>query len=221
MTIETTLPPRAGFNPKVIEELNELCEPLFDVERYVVLLCDEMKIRVDLVFNKRTGEIIGFTDLGDPFLNYGRLEEDSLATHALEFLLRGLSTDFKFVVGFFGTTNVTSTQIMALFWDEVLSWKKLVTYGLYLLLQMEPHQIVVFVDFMQVCKEKILHLQMLFTVPSMYMLHTGTYYIFFANGPHLIKTARNCVNHSGFGSKHTRNMWNNGFYIIWEHFCKV
>ncbi|XP_066925034.1 uncharacterized protein [Clytia hemisphaerica] len=46
--------PHAGFNPEVIKELNELCDPLFDVERYVVLLCDEMKIRADLVFNKST-----------------------------------------------------------------------------------------------------------------------------------------------------------------------
>ena len=35
-------------------------------ERYVVLLMDEMKIQEDLVWNKHTGELIGYVDLGDP-----------------------------------------------------------------------------------------------------------------------------------------------------------
>ena len=87
--------PRAGFNPGIIKELNDLYEPLFDVERYVVLFWDEMKIRTDLVFNKSTGEIAQSTDLGDPFLNYGQLEEDTLATHAFVFLLRRVKYRLK------------------------------------------------------------------------------------------------------------------------------
>ena len=65
-----------------------------------VTLCDEKKIRADLVFNKNSGELVGFTDLGDPFLNYGQLEEDSFATHVLTFLVRGLCTNLKFAVAF-------------------------------------------------------------------------------------------------------------------------
>ena len=43
---------------------------------------------------------------------------------------------------------------------------------------------------------------------------------FFADGPHLIKTARNCLYHSGSG-RCTRYMWNNGHYLIWEHIAKI
>ena len=38
----------------------------FDVQRYVVLLFDEMKVLANLVHDKVTGELISFTDLQDP-----------------------------------------------------------------------------------------------------------------------------------------------------------
>ena len=44
-------------------------------KRYVVLLFDEMKITSNLVFDKFTGELIGYVDLGDPDINFGTLEK--------------------------------------------------------------------------------------------------------------------------------------------------
>ena len=41
------------------------------------------------------------------------------------------------------------------------------------------------------------------------IFHPGRYIWFFADAPHLMKTTRNCVYHSGSG-KHTRLRWNNG-----------
>ena len=74
--------------------------------RYIVLLFDEMKIKANLVFDKVTGKHIGFTDLGDPEVNYCSLEEvDSLASHALVFLVRGISTNLKFNLAYFVTDN--------------------------------------------------------------------------------------------------------------------
>jgi len=58
--------PSVGFNPKAVEELNRERKDYFDVQHYTVLLCDEMKIRADLVLSKNTNELIGFTDLGAP-----------------------------------------------------------------------------------------------------------------------------------------------------------
>lgn len=42
------------------------------------------------------------------------------------------------------------------------------------------------------------------------------YIYFIADPPHLMKTARNCLAHSGHG-RGTRFMWNNGFYLLWDH----
>ena len=40
----------------------------------VVLLFDEMKIKSNLVFDKHTGELIGFLDLGNPDVNFSTLD---------------------------------------------------------------------------------------------------------------------------------------------------
>jgi len=56
-----------------------------------------MKVMTNLVLDKTTGELIGFTDLGDPDLNFGTLEvPDMIATHPLAFLVRGVCTELKF-----------------------------------------------------------------------------------------------------------------------------
>ena len=61
--------------------------------RYVALVMDEMKFQPNLVFDKFSGDLIGFIDLGHPVTNYAYLEEDTVASHALAFLVRGLCTD--------------------------------------------------------------------------------------------------------------------------------
>ena len=47
-----------------------------------------------------------------------------------------------------------------------------------------------------------------------------TYQWFFADAPHLMKTTRNCIYHSGEGN-FSRLMWNGGSEIIWKHFSKI
>ena len=56
--------PQRGFQEGVIEELKSITNSYFDLQRYVVLLFDEMKVLTNLVFDKVTGELIGFVDLG-------------------------------------------------------------------------------------------------------------------------------------------------------------
>jgi len=101
--------PKAGFQNEVIEELKGLTNSHFDVQRYVVLLFDEMKILSNLVFDKVSGELIGYTDLGDPDINFGTLDKvDELASHALVFFVRGICTDLKFSLAYFATSGVSS-----------------------------------------------------------------------------------------------------------------
>ena len=66
-----------------------------------MLLLDEMKIKSNLVFDKHSGELIGFVDLGSDECNLACLEKaDELATHALAFIVRGLCTDLKFCLAY-------------------------------------------------------------------------------------------------------------------------
>ena len=58
--------PKAGINLENIESLHEKAATLTGIQRYLVLVMDEMKIQSNLVFDKYSGELIGFMDLGDP-----------------------------------------------------------------------------------------------------------------------------------------------------------
>lgn len=55
--------PYCGSNPLVIQELIEVCREFKGFQRYVVLLLDEVKIQDNLVWNKYSGELVGFGDL--------------------------------------------------------------------------------------------------------------------------------------------------------------
>ncbi len=73
-----------------------------------------MKIQENLVFDKTSGELIGYIDLGDPLTTFANVDEDTdpIASHTLAFLVRGLCTNLKHVVAYYFTGNVTSFQLM-------------------------------------------------------------------------------------------------------------
>ena len=70
-----------------------------------------------------TKTLIGYIDLGDPLTTFANVDEDTdpIASHALAFLVRGLCTNLKHVVAYYFTGNVTSFQLMPLFWKVVVA----------------------------------------------------------------------------------------------------
>ena len=63
----------------------------------VVLTLDEMKIKEDLVYNKHTGQLIGYFNLGSIEQQLHLMETDGniqnhIATHMLAFIVQGLTT---------------------------------------------------------------------------------------------------------------------------------
>ena len=104
--------PKRGFHESVLQELTAMTDTYFDVQKYIVLLFDEMMIMSNLVFDKVTGELIGYVDLGDPVINFATLDKaDAVATHALVFLVRGVCTDLKFSLAYFATNGITAAQL--------------------------------------------------------------------------------------------------------------
>ena len=206
--------PKPGFNEEVILELIRKSDKFFDVERYVVILFDEMKIKSNLVFDKHTNELIGYTDLGDKELNYAALEKaDELASHALAFLVTGLCTNLKFCLAYFATNGVTSAQMFPIFWEAVGILE--MRCNLWVIATTSDgaspnrrfcrmHRMLDGDAGKNVCYRTI----------NLYARDRFIY--LFSDAPHLVKTARNCLYHSGDG-KCTRYMWNNGFYILWSH----
>ena len=112
--------PGTGFCKEIIDNLCEITKDYSNVERYIVLLFDEMKIRSNLVFNKHTEELTGFLDLGDTQISYNMLEDESkLATYVLCFYLRGIATNLKYSFAHFAISGTTATQMFPLFWEAV------------------------------------------------------------------------------------------------------
>ena len=131
---------KPGFNRLVIDELVELTKSYSNRQRYIVLLFD--------VFDKNTGQLIGFTDLGDSTINCAAFKkQDELASHGFfvtsAFFITGLTTNLKFSFSCFTTKGVTVFLILPLF------WKKHATCGRLLLLQMGHLQIGDFIECMK------------------------------------------------------------------------
>ena len=78
-----------------------------------------MKLQENLVWCKHSAELIGFVDLGDEVLNKTNIDEESIASHVLVFLLRSVVNPFKFSLANFATKDATSWQIFSIFWKAV------------------------------------------------------------------------------------------------------
>ncbi len=57
-----------------------------------------MRVQSGLVFDKHSGDLIGYVNLGDPDINFSALQKTELASHALVFFVRGLACDLKFAL---------------------------------------------------------------------------------------------------------------------------
>lgn len=143
---------------------------------------------------------------------------DELASHALVFYIRGLATDLKFCLSFFATHDVTAHQLMPLFWravsileytcnlwvisataDGATSNRKF--FRMHKDLQNDPADS-----------------SIVYKTVNIFKPHRNVY--FFSDAPHLMKTCRNCLYHSSSG-RHTRNLWNNGKSLLWEHIANM
>ena len=191
--------PGAGITKGNVEELKEKTSNFSGIQKYVAVIMDEMKIQENLVFDKTSGELIGFIDLGDPLTTFANTDEETpIASHALAFLVTGLCTNLKHVVAYYFTGNVTSFQLLPLFWKVVGVLET--TAKLWVIAAVNdgasPNR-----------KFFALHAKLggtlpcglMYKIPNFFFLARMIY--FFADVPHLIKTARNCLYNSGYGSR--------------------
>ncbi len=211
--------PKAGINNENVDELRRKVSSFTEVQRYIVLVMDEMKIQSGLVFDKHSGNLVGFIDLGDPMTNFACLkDEDTLATHALAFLVRGLCTDLKHVIAYFFTGNVMSFQLMPIFWKVVSTLE--LSLSLYVIGLVNdgasPNR-----KLFNLHTELVNDLNCDVVFKTINLFATSRRFIyFFADSPHLIKTARNCLYNSGSGTR-SRFMWNNGHYLLFRHIADL
>ena len=142
-------------------------------------------------------------DLGDPELNYSAFtDSDQLETHVLVYYVCGLCSSLKFSLAYFATHCVTCYQLIPIFWKAVSILE----------LTCKLHVIATVSDGASPNRKfyQMHHLlcgnadkNVVYRTINLYSPDRFIY--FFADGPHLIKTARNCLYHSG-GERCTRYM---------------
>ena len=193
--------PKQGFNHEIINELKNKIKDFSDIERFMVTLFDEMQIQENLEWSRHTGDLIGFVDLGDVNLNYSTLQEtNAIASHVLVFILRSVVNRFKFSLANFATKNATASEtkcaikVVAATCDGASANRKFfrMHFGL-------THD-----DELSADTDVVYRTIIFFSEDKRYIY-------FISDPPHLLKTARNCLNNSGSG-KGTRFMWNGGLW---------
>ena len=210
--------PTRGFNAAIIDELAKKTASFSDIERYVTILFDEMKIQEDLVWDKYTGELIGFVDLGDINTNFATLKDvKEIATHVLVFLVKSVVNPMPFSFATFATAGITSYQIMPIFWNAVCYLENINLKVIAATADgASPNR-----KFFKMHKnlDGDSGKDVIYRAKNLYSKDYRFIY-FFADVPHLIKTARNCLSNSGAG-RDSRYMWNSWFFILWNHISRL
>ena len=81
-----------GFNKNINEFKNKKA---FIMRIFSIVLMDEMKIQSNFVWDKQTGKLIGYVDLGDTEFNDATLEKtDIIVTHVLVFFICNIANWF-------------------------------------------------------------------------------------------------------------------------------
>ncbi|KAK7089540.1 uncharacterized protein [Littorina saxatilis] len=199
---------KSGFQPEVVDELKKYARQLPENQRFVVLLHDEMTIKSDLVFESRSGQLVGFVHSDK---DCGLKPNRKLATHALVFYAVGINSNLKMSLGFFPTKSATADQLYSLFWQAVAC------------LEEAGFKVVVSTSDKAPPNQRLYQMmgdpdQVVYRTVN--LLTPERWIFLISDPPHLIKTVRNNLSSSAEGPS-TRCLWNNAHHILWKHFSRL
>lgn len=201
--------PHEGFHAHVQEELEKKAMGLEKSQRYVCLLHDEMTIKSDLVFDRVTGELIGFVNKDRWSFTRPR---DKLATHALVFYIVGINSNVKMSLGYFGTRSASADQLYPLFWQAVE------------FVEEAGFQVIVSTSDKAPANQRLYQMHSDNKTDICYktknLVAPDRHIYFISDPPHLIKTIRNNLASSGSG-RNTKLLWNNGKHLLWRHITEL
>ena len=121
----------AGFQASINRQLIEEANVKEEKDEYVALEFDEMKVREDLIFDKHSCRLVGVVNLGqinDTLNKFEKqcqdgkqaiVDEGSVATHMLAFMVRGLFTTLEFVLAQFPTNGITGDSLFPVVWEAI------------------------------------------------------------------------------------------------------
>ena len=196
--------PVAGFNPDVIARIahDVKLKDRKDFEKNVILTFDEVHIRQGLVYSAQTKELLGWIDQGDVVAEIKQIVKEpddshstrsALAKQIMCIMVRGLFITLDHVVAYFPCIGFTGDE---LFFDV---WKAVI------FVEQVGFRVRALTCDGASSNRKFFKLSATGTNDLHYAPHpirSRKMPVFFiCDVPHLMKTARNCWENSGFNSK--------------------
>lgn len=194
---------RAGFQLEVNQQLqkeSKVCD-LPENRRFCALLVDEMKVKENLVYDKFEGEIIGFTDLGNvnnEILSLERQCEDDhsehppIAKHLLVVMVRGIFFKLDFPYAHFASEDATGDLLFPIVWEAI---RHIEAIGL---------KVICITADGATSNRKFFRMHrkagdkgVAYKTPNVFANEERNVF-FISDPPHLMKTTRNCLSHSGW-----------------------
>ena len=114
-------PAVTGFCAHYDKQLIDLAKKTSKNSKYIAILIDEMYVKEGLVFNKRTGALTGFVDLGDITNHLETYSEPKhkLAKTVVVLMVRGLVSSLVFPYAMFGAASLTGPDLFQLVWKAI------------------------------------------------------------------------------------------------------
>uniref|UniRef100_A0A8W8M802 Transposable element P transposase-like RNase H domain-containing protein n=1 Tax=Magallana gigas TaxID=29159 RepID=A0A8W8M802_MAGGI len=109
--------PKSGFHAEAFQELKKVAKDLSSEKKNVCLLRDEMKVKSDLVYDRRSEQVIRFTN--PETWTFDEDETKRIATHVLVFMVIGIISNIKISIGHFPTRSSTADELFLLLWKAV------------------------------------------------------------------------------------------------------
>ena len=215
---------RPGFQKEVNEQLQKesRVSKLSEEYKYCGIVFDEMKIKENLVYDKHTGGVIGFTNLGDindELLSLeqecqGEQEHAPIANHLLVLMVRGIFFKLNFPYAHFGTEGVTADQLFPIVWEAIRQVEGIGLKVIFITADgASPNR--KFFRMHRNPKDII----PTYKTPNPFAQEKRS--IFFISDPsHLIKTVRNCWSHSSWNGTRLMTVSTNVHFVFPLH-CAI
>ena len=185
------IPAKIGFSAEVDQHLVDTAFLSCEMNKYVLLVMDEMHIKHDLVYDKHSGSLIRFVDLGNTNNQILEFEkalsaettDRTLASTMLVFMVRGLLCKFNYPYVQFACNDISGSQMFDPMWEAVSQLERLGFCVLGLCCDgASPN-----------CRLWKLHNdqdELVYKVPNLFADDERDFY-FISDPPHLLKTIRN------------------------------
>lgn len=166
--------------------------------RFVGILYNEIYIQEDLVYHRLSSQLIGFINLGEVNQQISNLEIATsesfpqVSTRILTLMVRGIFSNLHFPLANFPMTGLSSVSLHDVLWEATEHLERsnfIVTFQMGDGCSLN-------------CKYYRIHTEG--SIPHMavnvYSTNKRTFF-FFSDAPHLVKTAKNSLSHSGYQRK--------------------